>query len=966
MASVSSKASTQEPVAVEWERKPKTIDANLKDYDAIYKTFDWKDVEQEFDWSRTGKVNIVHEAIDRHAASSRATKVALYYTDYAGRDERYTFEDLKRLTSRFAHALKALGVKKGDRVATFLPRTPELYISILGIHRLGAIPVPLFEAFMEQAVQDRLEDSEAAACVTTPALKGRIPLAQLPALKRLILVGANGALAANEVSYGQITKSAPDWVEPEWLTVDDGLIIHYTSGSTGKSKGALHRQYAMIGHYQTAKWALDLRDDDTYWCVPPSTKVIANPEPKTITDLKVGDRVLAHDGTFCDVRRLFRHHYRGELIRIQTYYCDESFQLTPNHEVLCGRKGETGIHWKPAGEMTKKDYVLLPRLQETHDRDAIHISQIVRGYQVVDGKARRSRLKARVPDTIPLGPEFMRFAGYYLAEGSVGARGHVLQFSFSSREQQFAEDVLRLLHVLFGLTGKKLWINNLCEVRVNSVVLCELMPALFGKTASAKRLPDWMLYLPEEKLAEWLKGFWRGDGNTDRDGFRFHTISEVLAYQVRLVLTRFGLFSSMSCRKKTNIGPSRIGQRMIIARHDCYCIKVGGKSLKRLSEILGTEHPYIQKRWCTYQRGKRSRNYLWLPIRSIERIPYDGEVCNIETEKQSYVLSNMAVHNCTADPGWVTGTSYGIYGPWTLGVSSVVIGGRFDPDRWYETIQRYKVTMWYSAPTAYRMLMSAGEAIPKKYNLNSLRHICSVGEPLNPEALKWIKKITGLAPHETWWMTETGMQLICNYRSKDFPIGATGKPFPGTYATVVDDQGKEAPPGQLGHLVVKPGWPSMMKEIWKNPAKYQEYFRIAGWYVSGDTAYKDEHGYIWYQGRADDVIKTAGERVGPFEVESALVAHPAVAEAGVIGKPDAVRGSIIKAFIALRKGYQPSEPLKKEIADFVKNNLAAHAAPREIDFVEKVPKTRSGKIMRRVLRAWDQGLPVGDISTMEE
>jgi len=264
------------------------------------------------------------------------------------------------------------------------------------------------------------------------------------------------------------------------------------------------------------------------------------------------------------------------------------------------------------------------------------------------------------------------------------------------------------------------------------------------------------------------------------------------------------------------------------------------------------------------------------------------------------------------------------------------------------------------------MLMSAGEAIPKKYDLSSLRHICSVGEPLNPEALKWIKKITGLAPHETWWMTETGMQLICNYRSYDFPIGATGKPFPGTYATVVDDQGKELPPGQLGNLVVKPGWPSMMQSIWKNPAKYQEYFRIPGWYVSGDTAYKDEKGYIWYQGRADDVIKTAGERVGPFEVESALVAHPAVAEAGVIGKPDEVRGQIIKAFVALRKGFQPSDQLKKEIADFVKTNLAAHAAPREIAFVEKVPKTRSGKIMRRVLRAWDQGTPVGDISTMEE
>src|SRR3989338_8756631 len=257
---------TEAPVTIEWERKPKTIDANLKDYDAVYKTFDWKHVEREFDWSRTGKVNIVHEAIDRHAASQRKDTVALSYTDYERRDERYTFHDLKVLTSRFAHVLKQLGVKRGDRVGTFLPRTPELYIAILGINRVGANPVPLFEAFMEQAVQDRLGDSEAVACVTSPTLKSRIPLARLPALKRLILVGATDALAANEVSYAQAMAKAPDWVEPEWLTIDDGLIIHYTSGSTGKSKGALHRQYAMVGHYQTAKWALDLRDDDCFWC----------------------------------------------------------------------------------------------------------------------------------------------------------------------------------------------------------------------------------------------------------------------------------------------------------------------------------------------------------------------------------------------------------------------------------------------------------------------------------------------------------------------------------------------------------------------------------------------------------------------------------------------------------------------------------------------------------------------------
>ncbi len=589
----------------EWIRKPKKSDANLKDYFKTYQSFRWKSVEKEFDWHKTGKVNMVHEIIDRHAQGARKNKVALYFWDPAstqvyprGRDEKYTFLDLKKSSSRFGHVLKKCGVKKGDRVAVFLPRTPELYISILGIHRVGAIPVPLFEAFMETAVLDRLSDSQASVIVTNTALKGRVPFEKLNHLKGVILVDelevSRSENQDNEpacdfcdvYNYFEEMKLASESLEPVWLNKDDGLVIHYTSGSTGKSKGVLHRQYAMVGHLQTSKWVLDLREDDIYWC--------------------------------------------------------------------------------------------------------------------------------------------------------------------------------------------------------------------------------------------------------------------------------------------------------------------------------------------------------------------------------------------TADPGWVTGTSYGIYGPWSLGASSVVLGGRFSAERWYEAIQKYSVTVWYSAPTAFRMLMAQGKTLPKKFNLKSIRHICSVGEPLNPEALRWIRAITGVAPHETWWMTETGMHIICNFRSLDFKLGATGRPFPGTYASVVDDKGKEVAPNTLGNLVVKTGWPSLMKEIWKNKAKFDEYFELKGWYKSGDSAYKDKDGFIWFAGRVDDVIKTAGERVGPFEVESALIQHPAVAEAGVIGKPDQVRGHIIKAFISLRPGFSPSDHLKAEIADFVKKNLAAHAAPREIDFRDSIPKTRSGKIMRRVLRAWDQGLPVGDVSTMDE
>ncbi len=571
---------------VEWVRKPATSDANLKDYAATYDTFEWKSVEQSFDWSTTGRVNVVHEAIDRHAAGARRDKIALHYRDEQ-REARYTFHDLKGLTSQFGHVLKTLGIGKGDRVATLLPRAPELYISILGANRIGAIPVPLFEAFMEEAIYDRMENSTACCLVTTSTLASRVPFDRLPAIQHVIIVGdvAEQPSMPAPTAYEAAMAQASDDLEPEWLTVDDGLVIHYTSGSTGRSKGVLHRQYAMVGHYQTAQWALDLKDDDIYWC--------------------------------------------------------------------------------------------------------------------------------------------------------------------------------------------------------------------------------------------------------------------------------------------------------------------------------------------------------------------------------------------TADPGWVTGTSYGIYGPWTNGVTSVVLGGRFDAGQWYKMIQDYQVTMWYSAPTAYRLLMSAGEEVAQQYDLSSLRHICSVGEPLNPEALRWVWKLTGIAPHETWWMTETGMQLICNYAGEDFKVGATGKPFPGTYASVVNDEGQELPPFELGSLVVKPGWPSMMQTIWGNEAKYQEYFKIPGWYTSGDTAYKDEDGFIWYAGRADDVIKTAGERVGPFEVESALVQHPAVAEAGVIGKPDEIRGQIIKAYVALREGFEPSDELKNEIAGHVREHLAAHAKPREIEFIDKVPKTRSGKIMRRVLKAWDAGEDPGDLSTME-
>ncbi len=559
---------------------------NLVSYDETYANFDWKETEQNFSWYTTGRVNIAYEAIDRHAASPLKNKVALYYQD-SERREKYTFKEMMENSNKAGNVLKTYGdVEKGDRVFIFMPRSPELYFTLLGAVKLGAIVGPLFEAFMEGAVRDRLEDSEAKVLVTTPELLSRVPFNDLPALKTVFLVGENVEEGGKTVAFNPLFKAASKKLDIEWVSREDGLILHYTSGSTGKPKGILHVHNAMIQHYQTAKWVLDVQENDVYWC--------------------------------------------------------------------------------------------------------------------------------------------------------------------------------------------------------------------------------------------------------------------------------------------------------------------------------------------------------------------------------------------TADPGWVTGTSYGIFAPWLTGTSNVVLGGRFSPDAWYEALQEYGVTIWYSAPTAFRMLMGAGDDVLKKYDLSSLRHIMSVGEPLNPEVVRWGMKVFHLRIHDTWWMTETGGQVICNYPCMEIRPGSMGKPLPGIQAAIVDNEGKEVPPYTMGNLAIKKGWPSMMRTVWNNQAKYESYFMPGDWYVSGDSAYMDEDGYFWFQGRIDDVIMTAGERVGPFEVESKLVEHPAVAEAGVIGVPDPVRGEIIKAFIALRTGYEPSDELIEDIRLFVKKGLAAHAAPRQIEFRDKLPKTRSGKIMRRVLKAWELDLPTGDLSTMED
>jgi acetyl-CoA synthetase len=564
---------------------------NFTEYHKAKEEFSWEGIEAELDWFEKDKINIAYQVIDRHAESALKDKIAMYWEGKSGESETYTFRQLRDLTNRFANVLSGTGAKKGDRVFTFMDRTPENYVAILGTLKMGGVTGPLFSAFGPDAVKDRLGDCEAKVIVTTPRLLKvvREIIGDLPSLETVIVVdrkGVNIELNDGEVSYEKLMDSASADFEIVKTHKDDYAIIHYTSGTTGKPKGVIHAHQAVMGHYATAKYVLDLQSGDIYWC--------------------------------------------------------------------------------------------------------------------------------------------------------------------------------------------------------------------------------------------------------------------------------------------------------------------------------------------------------------------------------------------TADPGWVTGTSYGIFGPWSNGVSQVIYEGGFGANLWYSVIEKYKVTVWYSAPTAIRMLMKAGEKPVKKHDLSSLRYICSVGEPLNPEAVTWSDEVLGLPFHDNWWQTETGCIQIANYPAQDIRPGSMGRPFPSVRPAILDDNcEKEMPTGKEGHLALKEGWPSMFRTYWGKQELYESKFKN-GWYITGDRATKDKDGYYWFVGRADDVINTAGHLVGPFEVESALIEHPAVAEAGVIGVPDKIAGEVIKAFVSLKDGYEQSDELLHDIKRFARKKLHAGACPRKIDFIPTLPKTKSGKIMRRLLKARELGLPEGDTSTLEE
>ena len=567
-----------------------TVAPNLADVEVARQGFRWEEMYAELDWLPGGFLNKAHECIDRHCLGAQAQKVALIWVGKNGKEERYTFAQLRDETNRFANVLRGLGVEKGARVFLFMGRLPELYIALFGALKVGAIAGPLFSAFGPDPVRDRLMDSGASVLVTQPELRQRIStiIPDLPDLKRVILVNrgsrGSGPLIAGDLSYEALMAQASSDFDIVPTSMYDYSIMHYTSGTTGKPKGAVHRHLAVVQQYATGKWVLDLQEEDVYWC--------------------------------------------------------------------------------------------------------------------------------------------------------------------------------------------------------------------------------------------------------------------------------------------------------------------------------------------------------------------------------------------TADPGWVTGTSYGMLAPWSNGVTQVVYEGGFGPTAWYEIIQKYQVTVWYSAPTAIRMLMRAGEELPGRYDLSSLRHINSVGEPLNPEAVMWGNQVFHQPIHDNWWQTETGAILIANYASMPVCPGSMGKPLPGIEVAVLDDDYNPLPPGLAGSLAIRPGWPSMFHTYWGNQELYNSRFR-KGWYITGDQAKVDGDGYFWFVGRADDIINTAGHLVSPFEVESMLIEHPAVAEAAVIGVLDQVAMEVVKAFVSLKDGYQATEGLRRELLGYGRRRLQA-IAPKSIEFRDGLPKTRSGKIMRRLLKAQELGLPLGDTSTLEE
>ncbi|MDE4132268.1 acetate--CoA ligase [Phaeobacter sp. QD34_3] len=566
------------------------IVSNMTDYDALSAAFSWQQGRALIDGLPGGKMNIAHEAVDRHVSAGYADQLALRWITKSGQRHDFTYGDLQREANRFANVLRAQGFQKGDRVYALLGRVPQLYIAALGTLKAGCTFCPLFSAFGPEPIRARMEIGGANALVTSARLYKRKVKGLRPDLPDLRQVFVIDDAAENTLPLADLMRVAPDHFKTEPMDPEETALLHFTSGTTGKPKGVVHVHDAVVAHNWTGHIALDLRAGDIYWC--------------------------------------------------------------------------------------------------------------------------------------------------------------------------------------------------------------------------------------------------------------------------------------------------------------------------------------------------------------------------------------------TADPGWVTGTSYGIVAPLTNRTSMIVDEAEFDVTRWYDILQNERVTVWYTAPTAIRMLMKAGTEAMQGYDFSALRFMASVGEPLNPEAVIWGNASFGQPFHDNWWQTETGGIMIANYAAADVKPGSMGQPLPGITAGIVEMDGDSGAlrevtePGAMGELALRAGWPSMMRGYLHEQARYDKCFRD-GWYLTGDLAMRDADGYFWFVGRADDLIKSAGHLIGPFEVESALMEHPAVAEVGVIGIPDETAGELVKAYVALKPGYEPSEDLRLDLLGHARKHLGPAVAPKDIAFRQNLPKTRSGKIMRRLLKARELGLPEGDISTLE-
>jgi len=579
-----------EKTAADWPVAP-----NLLDYERTCAEFSWTAARDRLDGLPGGRgLNIAHEAVDRHAAGARSSRVALRWLSKDGSRRDFTYADLRDETNRFANVLQSLGVARGGTVAALAGRIPELYIAALGTLKNGSVFTPLFSAFGPEPIQSRIDIARAKVLVTTDALyrrKVEAIRASLPSLEHVLLVGDHEAiqkLSAVRHLRGLMAEADSRFTIPA-TDPEEPALLHFTSGTTGKPKGAVHVHQAVVAHHATGRFALDFHEDDVFWC--------------------------------------------------------------------------------------------------------------------------------------------------------------------------------------------------------------------------------------------------------------------------------------------------------------------------------------------------------------------------------------------TADPGWVTGTSYGIVAPLTHGLTSIVDEADFDAERWYSILAAERVTVWYTAPTAIRMLMRLGTAAARRHALPALRFLASVGEPLNPEAVVWGMDAFGRPFHDNWWQTETGGIMIANFAAMDVRPGSMGRPLPGIEAAIVRRTGDRTlevvdAPDTEGELALRPGWPSMFRGYLSDDVRYRKCF-VGGYYLTGDLAKRDRDGYYWFIGRADDVIKSAGHLIGPFEVESVLLEHPAVAEAGVIGKPDPVALEIVKAFVALKPGHDPTDALRQELLGFARVRLGAAVAPKEIDFRPSIPKNRAGKIMRRLLKARELGLPEGDTSTLE-